>query len=201
MTRTKETPVSEPATATTEELRHALAGHGIRLPSLGVDVVTYAGGWANPLVALGNCPLDEARKLAAVLRRLGTDHADHRPPLVVQAVVEPRMVAPLRHRVGVHLVQWGLPALADTAQLCASELLTNVVRHVGAGSAVTLRLWMVDGHPRLELTDPDPDSSPVLAHPSDTAESGRGLALLDALTTRWGVTRNLDSKTTWCDLP
>lgn len=200
MTRTTETVADEPAQATTEELRHALAGHGIRLPSLGVDVVTYARGWADPLVSLGNCPLDEARKLAAVLRRLGAERAEHRPPLVLQAVAQPRVVAALRHRVAAHLEAWGLPELADTARLCVSELLTNVIRHVGAGSAVTLRLWMVDAGPRLELTDPDPGAVPVLRHPPQEAESGRGLALLDALTARWGVTRNLDSKTTWCDL-
>ncbi len=202
MTRTTGTTAAvEPAQATTEELRHALAGHGIRLPSLGVDVVTFAGGWADPLVSLGNCPLDEARKLAAVLRRLGAEReAEHRPPLVLQAVVEPRVVAVLRNRVAAHLTDWGLPEPADTARLCVSELLTNVIRHVGAGSAVTLRLWMVDGSPRLEVTDPEPDAVPVLRHPSQEAESGRGLALLDALTARWGVTRNVDGKTAWCDL-
>jgi anti-sigma regulatory factor (Ser/Thr protein kinase) len=205
MTRTTQTRVSEPAQATTVELRQALAGHGIRLPSLGVDAVTYARGWADPLVSLGNCPLDEARKLAAVLRRLDPSAGDgartpDRTPLVVQTVVEPRLVGPLRARVATQLTAWGLPELAETARLCVSELLTNVVRHVGEGTAVTLRLWLVDGHPRLELTDPDPHAVPELRHPSDEAESGRGLALLDALTTRWGVTRNLDSKTTWCDL-
>lgn len=200
-TETRETAADEPAQATTEELRHALAGHGIRLPSLGLDVVTYARGWADPLVALGNCPLDEARKLAAVLRRLAAERDGHRPPLVLQAVAEPRVVAALRDRVGAHLAGWGLPeATEETARLCVSELLTNVIRHVGTGSAVTLRLWMVAGGPRLELTDPDPDGTPVLRHPSQEAESGRGLALLDALTARWGVTRNVDSKTTWCDL-
>jgi hypothetical protein len=40
----------------------------------------------------------------------------------------------------------------------------------------------------------------VLRHPLEDAESGRGLALLEALTVRWGTTRNVDSKTTWCDL-
>jgi anti-sigma regulatory factor (Ser/Thr protein kinase) len=203
MTRTTRTvAAAEPAQATTEELRHALAGHGIRLPSLGVDVVTLARGWADPLVSLGNCPLDEARKLAAVLRRRDAEReaASHRPPLVLQAVAEPGIVAALRNRVAAHLSGWDLPETAEVARLCVSELLTNVIRHVGAGSAVTLRVWMVDGCPRLELTDPDPEAVPVLRHVSEEAESGRGLALLDALTKRWGVTRNVDSKTTWCDL-
>ena len=67
MPRTTENLTREPAQATTVELRQALAGHGIRLPSLGVDAVTYARGWAYPLVSLGNCPLDEA---TSVLERM-----------------------------------------------------------------------------------------------------------------------------------
>jgi len=32
-------------------------------------------------------------------------------------------------------------------------------------------------------------------------ESGRGLALLDALTLRWGVDQGPGAKTVWCELP
>ncbi|MEV6478903.1 hypothetical protein [Streptomyces sp. NPDC051576] len=46
-----------------EELREALALHGITLPSLGVDILT-AG-----LVALGNCNTATVRELAAALRK------------------------------------------------------------------------------------------------------------------------------------
>ncbi|WP_234468966.1 MULTISPECIES: hypothetical protein [unclassified Streptomyces] len=46
-----------------EELRDALADHGITLPSLRADLPGSAG-----LVALGNCNLDTARRLAVVLR-------------------------------------------------------------------------------------------------------------------------------------
>lgn len=54
----------------TEELRAALAEHGITLPSLRVDLPSFAGarGTTGGLVALGNCNVATARKLAAVLR-------------------------------------------------------------------------------------------------------------------------------------
>lgn len=52
-----------------EELRTALKDNGITLPSLGVDLPGFAGGYGVPLVALGNCNVDTARKLAEVLRK------------------------------------------------------------------------------------------------------------------------------------
>jgi len=52
----------------TEELRAVLADHGIKLPSLGVDLTTYASDAPYPLVSLGNCRLDTAYRLIEVLR-------------------------------------------------------------------------------------------------------------------------------------
>ncbi|MFC9393038.1 hypothetical protein ACFTWS_07755 [Streptomyces sp. NPDC057027] len=53
-----------------EALRTALAAHGITLPSLGVDPVTFAGSYIRPpLVALGDCNVATARQLTDVLRR------------------------------------------------------------------------------------------------------------------------------------
>ncbi|MEV6587667.1 hypothetical protein [Streptomyces acidicola] len=54
-----------------EELRAALALHGITLPSLRVDLPTFAAAYAPPagLVALGNCNTATARALAAALRK------------------------------------------------------------------------------------------------------------------------------------
>ncbi|MBQ1120085.1 hypothetical protein KBZ21_29280 [Streptomyces sp. A73] len=50
------------------ELDAALRAHGLTLPSLGVDPVTYAGGQPYTLISLGNCNTATARALAAVLR-------------------------------------------------------------------------------------------------------------------------------------
>ncbi|KUL52646.1 hypothetical protein ADL22_04780 [Streptomyces sp. NRRL F-4489] len=57
------------AQATAEGLREALRAHGITLPSLGVDLPSFAGSYPPPLVALGNCNAATARKLADVLRK------------------------------------------------------------------------------------------------------------------------------------
>jgi hypothetical protein len=51
-------------------LAAVLAGHGITLPSLGVDVVTLAGETVRPpLVALGNCTVENARRLIEALKK------------------------------------------------------------------------------------------------------------------------------------
>ncbi|MGW1027431.1 hypothetical protein ACWD4J_27690 [Streptomyces sp. NPDC002577] len=66
-------PTADDMTRCVEELRDALAVHGITLPSLRVDLPTFAGTYAPPagLVALGNCNTATARRLATVLREAG----------------------------------------------------------------------------------------------------------------------------------
>ncbi|MEU9648096.1 ATP-binding protein [Streptomyces sp. NPDC056353] len=87
-------------------------------------------------------------------------------------------------------------------RLCVSEMLTNVVDHVGEGTPVTVRVvGPPAGHTRIEVTDPDPRALPLLVRSADaTEESGRGLVLLDALALRWGVEQEARGKTTWCEL-
>ncbi|MET8566887.1 hypothetical protein [Streptomyces sp. NPDC004783] len=58
----------EAAEAAVEELRAALVRAGIVLPSLGVDPVSLAREAPCPLVELGRCSVETARRLAAVLR-------------------------------------------------------------------------------------------------------------------------------------
>lgn len=54
----------------TDGLRAALAAHGITLPSLGIDLPTFAARYRTPpLIALGNCNLATARALADALRK------------------------------------------------------------------------------------------------------------------------------------
>ncbi|MFD5334941.1 hypothetical protein [Streptomyces hawaiiensis] len=57
------------ADARVEELRAALAAHGIALPSLGIDLPAFASRCpTQPLIALGNCDLLTAEALTAALR-------------------------------------------------------------------------------------------------------------------------------------
>ncbi|MFF3458665.1 ATP-binding protein [Streptomyces sp. NPDC002730] len=116
--------------------------------------------------------------------------------LELELLAVPQAVAALRQKVRQHLGK----ECVDV-QLCVSELLSNVILHLGEGTPVTLRVSGADGGlTRVEVTDPDPGAIPVPARAADYDESGRGLALLDAVSLRWGVVRGADSKTVWCEL-
>ncbi|MDG9716324.1 ATP-binding protein [Streptomyces sp. DH24] len=118
-----------------------------------------------------------------------------RPALTLDLLAAPVEVSGVRRALG---------AYGADVQLCASELVTNVIRHVGEGVPVTVRVSCEDdGRTRLEVTDPDPRALPVLrAAVGADEESGRGLALLDALAVKWGVTHGPPGtgKTVWCEL-
>lgn len=62
------TDAIEDAESAEEELRDALEGAGILLPSLGLDTVTCHCEYLPPLVDLGRCTPGVARRLAAALR-------------------------------------------------------------------------------------------------------------------------------------
>ncbi|CAL9554365.1 hypothetical protein SUDANB108_04530 [Streptomyces sp. enrichment culture] len=63
-------PAEADADACVEDLRVALAAHGITLPSLGNDLPAFAAHLpTRPLIVLGNCNLLTAKALAAALRK------------------------------------------------------------------------------------------------------------------------------------
>ncbi|MET7292133.1 hypothetical protein ABZS79_08315 [Streptomyces griseoloalbus] len=56
--------------ACVEQLRTALTANGITLPSLAVDLPSFASAYAGPLlVSLGNCNTATAHALTAALRK------------------------------------------------------------------------------------------------------------------------------------
>ncbi|WP_077798773.1 hypothetical protein [Streptomyces sp. JHA26] len=59
---------AEEAEDAVKELRAALEKAGIALPSLGIDPVSLAREAPCPLIELGRCSVETARRLAAVLR-------------------------------------------------------------------------------------------------------------------------------------
>jgi histidine kinase-like protein len=88
------------------------------------------------------------------------------------------------------LAEWGLGGLADTAELVVSELVANAVRHARTppGREIETRYELLPGGAvRIEVHDAG-DAWPQVQQPGPEAESGRGLALADAVTGgRWGV--------------
>ncbi|MFF7606044.1 ATP-binding protein [Streptomyces parvulus] len=122
------------------------------------------------------------------------------PPWVVEFAAVEEEVAALRRQVRAHLGAWGLRDLVDEVQLCVSELVANVITHVGAGTPTTLAVHLNGACLRIEVHDPDTRALPTLLAADDESEGGRGMALVGAVTDRWGVRLGPDRKVTWCEL-
>jgi anti-sigma regulatory factor (Ser/Thr protein kinase) len=123
-----------------------------------------------------------------------------RKPWDLDFTAAPEEVAALRRIMRLHLGTWGLHGLVDSAQLCVSELVANVITHVGLGTPTTLAVSMSGTHLRIEVQDPDTRALPTLVHAGSDSEGGRGMALVDAVADRWGVQLHGDRKVTWCEL-
>ncbi|MFI1211967.1 ATP-binding protein [Streptomyces sp. NPDC020802] len=123
-----------------------------------------------------------------------------RKPWDLPFVAEPEEVSGLRRILRMHLELWGLHEVVDAAQLCVSELVSNVITHVGLGTPTTLSVAMNGTYLRIEVHDPDTRALPTLLDAGCEAETGRGVAIIDAVTDRWGVQLCLDRKVTWCEL-
>ncbi|MFC5765368.1 ATP-binding protein [Actinacidiphila bryophytorum] len=103
---------------------------------------------------------------------------------------DPRIVVSVRRLLVWHLDAWGLQGLAEVAELVVSELVTNAVQHAhGPEDALVETRFerLPGGDLRIEVHDAN-ENKPELRQLSPDAESGRGLALVDALTSgRWGA--------------
>ncbi|MFF3344936.1 ATP-binding protein [Streptomyces sp. NPDC002779] len=123
-----------------------------------------------------------------------------RKPWELHFLAEPEEVQALRRLLRIHLGTWGLHDLVDKAQLCLSELVSNVIAHVGSGTPALLAVSMRGTHLRIEVHDPDTRGTPTLLDASYDSEDGRGVALIDAVTVCWGVQLQADRKVTWCEI-
>ena len=92
---------------------------------------------------------------------------------------------------------WRLDGLGAVAELLATELVANVVTHVGG--PMTLRAVRDGSRVRVEIDDPS-SIRPVVRHPGVREEHGRGMLLVDQLADVWGVDSHPDGKTVWFEL-
>jgi anti-sigma regulatory factor (Ser/Thr protein kinase) len=83
--------------------------------------------------------------------------------------------------------------LRFAVRLLVSELFTNAVKYGSrrAGARVRLSVLVTGAHVRAEIGDSGRGfAEGTTTMPDPDAESGRGLAFLEALATRWGVVHN-----------
>jgi anti-sigma regulatory factor (Ser/Thr protein kinase) len=109
-----------------------------------------------------------------------------------------REVAAARHFLVGTLVDWGIDGdTVEKAALCLSELVTNAMIHTHAGCELRMVLdrgvlttTVRDGGPSVVVDLSRLAVDPLAAH-------GRGLQLVDALSTRWGSELDAVGMTVW----
>ena len=117
---------------------------------------------------------------------------------IVRLPADLASVATARRFVRRVLADAGLDELADDGQLATSELVANAVRHAGTGAVLRVdidaevRIAVEDGHPELR--------QPVPAGDLEHAESGRGLRIVAAVSSDWGVSVSSAGKVVWFTL-
>ncbi|WP_234434332.1 ATP-binding protein [Streptomyces sp. NRRL F-5126] len=103
-------------------------------------------------------------------------------------------VSGVRRITRAHLRMWSVPdSQAEDIVLAISELVTNSVQHGHGDIALRVRYSADDVH--VEVSDSNPVPAELRVAGDDDV-SGRGLFLIAALSSGWGVSDN--GTTTWC---
>lgn len=111
----------------------------------------------------------------------------------------PTSLARLRHWTEAMLRDGAVPAAAAAdVILLIDELASNVQEHAPGWMTVDVELT---GHGVLvAVSDPQPSRVPVPGCPPPDQPSGRGLMVVAALSTRWGVLLGRSSKAVWAQV-
>lgn len=109
----------------------------------------------------------------------------------------PRGAAAARALVARLLAPHAPAPVVETAVLLTSELTTNAVLH--ARGEVVVRVEVAGRQVRVEVTDRS-SQAPALRVPRLDAAGGRGLVLVEALSSRWGTRLVRGGKAVWFEL-
>jgi anti-sigma regulatory factor (Ser/Thr protein kinase) len=118
----------------------------------------------------------------------------HRVPLTAG----PAAPAQARGQVRAAICTWDVPVDPDVAILLTSELVTNAITHE-MGETIMLAISCSGGQLRVDVHD----SSHALPVPEDApveAETGRGLMLVNSLSSEWGCYRTPTGKAVYFTL-
>jgi len=123
----------------------------------------------------------------------------------------PASVRSARLHARTILAEWHLAAFADTVELLVSEITTNAVRASAssvrrppgkgtAARALPVRFWLTSDRRNVLIQVWDGDHrQPLPQNPGPDAECGRGLLLVETLSTQWGcyTPDGQDGKIVW----
>jgi anti-sigma regulatory factor (Ser/Thr protein kinase) len=108
--------------------------------------------------------------------------------------------AAARHIVDAVMRGWRLEPISPDAQLVVSELVTTAVQHAPGRTSVELELVRHDDSLRISLAGGS-SIKPIVQDLGHSRRRGRGMRIVEALTTRWGADDQLRGKRVWVDIP
>lgn len=138
--------------------------------------------------------------------QMPTQRVELEGPAFRQLLSPTRRGARLARRLATHQLDlWGIPhgsELSDAAAHIVAELAANAVTHGHvAGRDFELRLVRTGPDTlRIEVADCRGDRRPEMQQAGPDGESGRGLCVVQALASSWGVTERVVGKTVWAEL-
>ncbi|MEV5880794.1 ATP-binding protein [Streptomyces sp. NPDC052101] len=107
----------------------------------------------------------------------------------------------MRRIAAARLKYCGLGAMIEDVLVIVSDLVTNSILH-GGTTEISLKVTLQEDRLRINVHD-GIEGSIKPKQPNDSAETGRGFALVSALVQEsggdWGVSE--DGTTIWCLLP
>jgi two-component sensor histidine kinase len=94
------------------------------------------------------------------------------------------------------------PAVCDVA-LVISELFSNALRHAAPLPGAKIRVtWRIDSvSVQISVSDGGGPTVPELGEPTQGATGGRGLRIVEKLSSRWGTSAGEDGTTVWAEVP
>ena len=110
---------------------------------------------------------------------------------------EPRSATRAREVTREHLAGTCPKDAVEIAALLVTELVTNAVLH--ARTAIMVGIEASPGHVMLRVTDGS-EAQPVRRNYATDASTGRGIKLVEALASSWGVERSASGKAVWCQI-
>ncbi|MGH9165015.1 MAG: ATP-binding protein [Acidimicrobiales bacterium] len=142
----------------------------------------------------------------------GYPHDDQQPDLWHEPPAPPREarlrlnpaaaeIAGVRQLLRRLLASWRLEALVEEGEveLLATEVATNAVRH--AGTAATVIVRYLGDRIRVEVGDGSGRLPQLRRMPDADQAGGRGLPLVDAISSSWGVEQTRTGKRVWFEVP
>jgi hypothetical protein len=111
----------------------------------------------------------------------------------------PASVPAARHLVGELMRVWDAPHDRDDAALLVTELVANVIDHVGGEANLTLELSLSDTWLRIGVADGS-SIRPVVQELSQDRPRGRGLQMVQLIAERWGTEDHQGGKRVWFEL-